>query len=459
MNPRQSPILFVSLPESGLLNPMLVLAEELSRRGVENIWFATDENRRAEVEAISVGTPVQFFSLGEVISELSSVTWDDATYRAVTQRSRFKARKAVIEKTFVPRLQAPKYRLLEEAVEKIQPALMVIESMCQYGYQLAITKKIPYVLSNPFVPSNAVSSLVPIGKSYTPKDFPVPHTGYSADMNAVQRLANRLFRWRMLTLFLSRTMKERNAEDQQVQRELGIDPGANGQMTRVEKAELVLNYSIPQLDYPFDIPPMFRTIGAMVPPLPQADPGELGRWLDAQSSVVYMGFGTITRLTSDEVAALVEVTRRMPDHQFLWKLPTEQQKWLPAQLPANLRVENWVPSQLDVLAHPSVKLFFTHGGGNAYHESLYFGKPMVMRPLWVDCYDQAVRGKDFGVSLTLSRPRAFEPDDVVDKLTRVLTDDSFRVKAERFAALQREAGGRARAADLITELLPALAAR
>jgi polyene glycosyltransferase len=461
MNSRQSPILFVSLPESGLLNPMLVLAEELSRRGVENIWFATDENRRADVEASSAGSPVRFFSLGEVISELSSVTWDDATYREVTQRSRFKARKAVIEKTFVPRLQAPKYRLLEEAVEKIQPALMVVESMCQYGFQLAITKKIPYVLSNPFVPSNAVSSLVPVGKSYTPKDFPVPHTGYSANMNLTQRITNRLFRWRMLTLFLSSTMKERNAEDQQVRQELGVDPAATGQMTRVEKAELVLNYSIPQLDYPFDIPPMFRTVGALVPPLPRAEPGELGQWLDAQSSVVYMGFGTITRLTGDEVTALVEVTRRMPEHQFLWKLPTEQQKWLPANenLPPNLRVENWVPSQLDVLAHPNVKLFFSHGGGNAYHESLYFGKPMVMRPLWVDCYDQAVRGEDFGVSLTLSRPRTFEPDDVVDKLTRVLTDDSFRVNAERFAARQHEAGGRTKAADLVTELLPALAAR
>ncbi|BFU44965.1 glycosyltransferase [Krasilnikovia sp. MM14-A1004] len=457
MTARQGPILFVSMPESGLLNPMLVLAEELSRRGTHDLWFATDDNRRADVEAAGVGSPVRFVSLGAVISELSSVTWDDETYRAVTQRSRFKARRAVIEKTFVPRLQAEKYRLLERAVDEIEPALMVVESMCQYGFQLAITRKIPYVLSNPFVASNAVSSLVPIGRSYTPKDFPVPHSGYSARMSLAQRLNNRLFRWRMLTLFLSKTMKQRNAEDAAVRAELGIDPAAVGQMTRVEKAEFVLNYSLPELDYPFDIPPMFRTVGALVPPLPQAEPGELNEWLDARPSVIYLGFGTITRLTGPEVAALVEVARRMPAHHFLWKLPTEQQEFLPSpdRLPANLRIENWVPSQLDVLAHPNVKLFFTHGGGNAYHESLYFGKPMVMRPLWVDCYDQAIRGQDFGVSLTLDTPRTFRPDDVVDKLSRVLSDDSFRVNAERFAALQRAAGGRTRAADLVTELLPA----
>jgi polyene glycosyltransferase len=81
---------------------------------------------------------------------------------------------------------------------------------------------------------------------------------------------------------------------------------------------------------------------------------------------------------------------------------------------------------------------------------------MVMRPLWVDCYDQAVRGQDFGVSLTLSRPRTFDPDDVVDKLTRVLEDGSFKENAERFAEIQRAAGGRKKAADLIAGL-PALA--
>ncbi|WP_406692003.1 glycosyltransferase [Saccharopolyspora sp. ID03-671] len=143
---------------------------------------------------------------------------------------------------------------------------------------------------------------------------------------------------------------------------------------------------------------------------------------------------------------------------MLWKLPEDQQEWLPEELPANLRIESWVPSQLDVLAHPNVTLFFTHGGGNAYTEGVHFGKPMVMRPLWVDCYDQAVRGHDVGVSLTLDKPRDMDPDDVLDKLTRVLGDPSFRQRAEELSALQRTAGGRTTAADLILDL-PALAGK
>ncbi|MGN9758853.1 glycosyltransferase [Streptomyces sp. SD31] len=452
----QRPILFVSLPESGLLNPMLVLAEELSRRGVADLWFATDDKAREEVAATAVGSPVEFLSLGEVVSEMSSVTWDDSTYAAVTQRSRFKARRAVIEQTDRPALRVPKYRALEEAVEKIRPALMVVESMCQFGWELAISKGIPFVLSDPFVPSNLLTSAVPIGPSHTPKGFPVPHSGLPADMSFLQRWQNRLFQWRTLAMAFGKFNKERNAVDARVRAELGIAPEAYGQFCRVERSELVLCYSIPEMDYAFDIPAKLRTVGALVPPLPQCPPGELSAWLDAQGSVVYMGFGTITRLTAGQVRAFVEVARRLEGrHAVLWKLPRDQQAHLPADLPGNLRVETWVPSQLDVLAHPNVKVFFTHAGGNAYTESIHFGKPMVSRPLWVDCYDQAVRAESFGVGLTLSKPHTVDPDDVLDKLTRVLDDPAFTENARRLAALQQAAGGRTAAADLILDL-PAL---
>jgi polyene glycosyltransferase len=222
----------------------------------------------------------------------------------------------------------------------------------------------------------------------------------------------------------------------------------------------VLCYSVPELDYPFPIPTKVHMVGAMVPPLPQApDGGDVTAWLDAQTSVVYQAFGTVTRLDAEEVHALVDVARRLDGHghQVLWKLPEQQQRLLPPRdaLPRNLRIESWLPSQLDVLAHPNVKLFFNHCGGNAFHEGLYFGKPQVMRSLFVDCHDQAIRGYDAGIGLPV-RPAAIDTDDVTDKLLRVLRDRRFRERAELFAALQRAAGGRQAAADII-ENLPQLA--
>jgi polyene glycosyltransferase len=451
MDSTRRPILFVSSPESGLLNPLLILAGELSGRGVEDLWFATDEPRRSEVEEIAEKTPVEFASLGEVVPEMSAVTWDDGTYRAVTQPSRFKAHRAVIQHTADPKLRVEKYRALETAVDKIEPALMIIESMSLFAVELAITKKIPFILSVPFMPSNVLTSHTPFSKSYTAPGFPVPHSGLPYRMNFAQRVTNRVFKLRTIAMFLNPKLSKVMARDTPIRKELGISDDARGQMARIDAAEAILSYSVTGLDYPFPVPEKMRLVGAMVPDLPQApDDHDVSDWLDEQDSVVYMGFGTITRLTREQVESFVEVARRLDGrHQFLWKLPKDQQAFLPADLPGNLRVETWVPSQLDVLAHPSVKVFFTHAGGNGYHEGLYFGKPLVVRPLWVDCYDQAVRGEDFGISLTLDHPETVDPDDVVDKLTRVIEEDSFRERAEYFAVQQREAGGRQAAADLV----------
>ncbi|WP_329071736.1 glycosyltransferase [Streptomyces sp. NBC_01429] len=458
MDSARRPILFVSLPESGLLNPLLVLAGELSRQGVEDLWFATDEPRRDEVKLIAEQTPVEFASLGDVISELSAVTWDDDVYREVTQTSRFRAHRAVIKQSYKPALQAVKYKRLAEVVDEVKPALMVIDCVAGFAVDLAVARKIPFVLSVPFLPSNVLTSLNPFAKGYAPKGFPVPHSGLPRDMSLAQRVSNALFKYRTLAVFLNPAMSKVLSEDARIRKELEIPPPSP--MTRIDKAELVLCNSVAELDYPLDLPDKMKLVGAMVPSLPEVDDDqELAPWLDAQESVVYMGFGTITRLTKQQVDALVEVAHRLDGkHQVLWKLPSEQQHLLPEKesLPGNLRIEKWVPSQLDVLAHPSVKVFFTHGGGNGFHEGVYFGKPLVVRPLWVDCFDQAVRGRDFGISLTLDRPQTIDVDDVVAKLSRVIEEPSFRENAERLGALQHAAGGREAAASLILGL-PALA--
>jgi hypothetical protein len=66
MSSSSRPILFVSLPESGLFNPVQTIAGEFARRGVPDLWFATDEERRGDIEALSDESTVRFASLGVV---------------------------------------------------------------------------------------------------------------------------------------------------------------------------------------------------------------------------------------------------------------------------------------------------------------------------------------------------------------------------------------------------------
>ncbi|RZQ60179.1 glycosyltransferase [Amycolatopsis suaedae] len=442
----RKPILFCCTQSTGLMNSSLSVAGELARRGVPDLWFATDENRRVEVEKLAARSEVGFVSLGDVDPALAATMWDEPTYRAVTGRSRFVAYRARVRAGMDAGYVADKYSRLSEAVARIKPALMVINSLCHHAFLVAITHRIPFVITAPFLPSD-------LCQANLPKGFPVPQSGMPRDMTRAQRFAHWLFRLRMRTLVLDPVILRKAVAYGKAMDRLGVDRAARPQNAPFDAAEMILCFSLLELDYPFPVPDKLHMLGTMVPPLPETSgDDDLTRWLDAQESVVYVAFGTITRLTRDEVAAMVEVARRLGDrHQVLWKLPREQQAFLPpaGELPANLRIESWLPSQYDVLAHRNVKVFFNHAGSNSFHEGLYFGKPLLSRPLWLDCYDHAVRAVDSGAGLTVDRPDTVDPDDVHHKLRRLLEEDSFRERAGYFSELQRRTGGVRAAADLI----------
>jgi polyene glycosyltransferase len=277
-------------------------------------------------------------------------------------------------------------------------------------------------------------------------------------MTAGQRLRNAAFKFRRATqFFVDPVLRKRVVEYAVANKELGVSKEAAKYASRVDRAALVFSYSLAELDYPLDVPAHFRMLGAIMPPIPELpDEQDVRGWLDRHESVVYMGFGTVFRMTAEDVANLVEVARRLEgEHAVLWRLPADAQELLPpGPLPSNLRIEKWVPSQLDVLAHPNVKAHFTHAGGNGFVESLYFGKPMLVRPLWVDCYDQAVRARDTGVALAVDRPEVVDVDDVVAKLAELMGNPAFTTRAEEFSRLLRRPDrGREAAADLLLSLV------
>jgi polyene glycosyltransferase len=458
MTADESPLLIVSSGSSGLFNPLLTLAGELKRRGVRRVWYACTDERRADIESLPGDGEVRFLSLGEPRLEVRPEHWDDETHRRMSTGSRVEAFASYVDTTADYDYLEQLYQRCLELIDEVAPTLAVVDSFASFGMDAMTTRGVPFVISVSVPPSNFLQDSLP-------PTYPMPLSGLPLRMNPSQQAANARYREALLKALMEPERLARNTAAAERREAAGISNPELRPTLYAEAAEALLAYTVFGLEYPFvTAPANLRMVGSMVPQeiVPSPDGAELRAWLDAHESVVYIGFGTIMRPSAAQVAALVEVAARLaPEHHVLWKLPAVRQQYLPpaADLPPNLRVESWLPSQVEVLAHPHVRVFFNHAAANAIHEAAWFGVPQLVMPFWLDCYDGAVRVVDAGVALAVEHEDALDVDDIVAKLRRLLTEPRYRDRANLWARRLRQAGGVSAAADLVLRHRDAAAAR
>ncbi|MEU9118168.1 glycosyltransferase [Streptomyces sp. NPDC048483] len=440
------PLLFVSSSESGRINPLLAIASDLGRRGGVPLVFATTEDCRGEIEALPATPPVRFASLGEPNPEHLPKTWDNETFEAFTVSSRAQAVSAYLERVTDADFLQTVYDRLLAIVDEVKPALIIADQDVPYAFDAALARDIPYVMTVP----------IPLGAVYghrVPADYPKTFTGLPLQMTPQQLEQNEEFarevgEWAGNSARIKKFVEQRVAA--------GFTNPACVSSVYADGARSVLGLTVFGVEYEFpDLPDNLTMVGALIP----SDPAEremtsLTGWLDEHESIVYIGFGTIMRPSAGQIAALVEAVRRLPDrHHVLWRLPESQQKLLPPreELPANLRIESWLPSQTEVLAHPHVKVFFNHGGGNAVSEGSYFGTPQLVMPFWMDCYDWAARVVDSGIGLTVEYSAEPDPQWISGQLNRLLEEELFAERAQHWSERQREAGGLKAASEIVLE--------
>ncbi|RGC66906.1 UDP-glucoronosyl and UDP-glucosyl transferase [Micromonospora sp. MW-13] len=445
---RGSAVLVSTYNSAGLFNPLLRIVGELKARGVRNVWFASTEDRRADVEGLPGPGEVSFVSLGPALPQSSPDTWDDATYRALTNGDRADRFARYLDVCtdfdYIQQL----YRRCLEVIDDVQPAVAVVDSQASWAMDAAQTRQVPFLVSISTPPSNFLQELLP------PR-YPAPFSGLPARMTPRQQAANAGFRSRLVRALMEPDRLRRNLVAIARRKAAGLRNPEMRPALYAEDAAALMSYTVFGFEYPFPTAPAkLRMLGPVVPrQLPPADrDDELDRWLDDHPSVVYVGFGTIMRPSEGQMRTIVEVADRLgPEHAVLWKLPAAQQRLLPsaARLPGNLRVEEWLPCQLRVLAHPHVRVFFNHGAANAIHEAVHFATPQLVMPFWLDCPDGVVRAVDSGVALAVEHTDPLDVEDILAKIGRLLDEDSFRERAELCSQRMRQAGGLTVAADLV----------
>jgi MGT family glycosyltransferase len=196
----------------------------------------------------------------------------------------------------------------------------------------------------------------------------------------------------------------------------------------IHSSDLLNLYLYPrELDYPRSIAldPTWHNLEASVRATdePWTPPAEIAR---GDGALIYLSLGS---LGSGDVALmrrLIEILADTPHRYVVSKGPQHAEY----ELAENMVGAEFLP-QTSVLAQ--VDLVITHGGNNTITECMYFGKPMIVLPIFWDQHDNAQRvdETEFGVRLATYE---LEPAGLAGAIDRLLADESL---AARLAAISR----------------------
>jgi len=119
------------------------------------------------------------------------------------------------------------------------------------------------------------------------------------------------------------------------------------------------------------------------------------------------------------------------------------------RLAPNMTGEEFLP-QPAIL--PQVDLVITHGGNNTVTESLHFGKPMVVLPLFWDQHDNAQRMEELGLGRRLDT-YGHEPAELITAIDTLLADPMLPGRLRGISASLQADPGTIKAASLIGALI------
>jgi MGT family glycosyltransferase len=166
---------------------------------------------------------------------------------------------------------------------------------------------------------------------------------------------------------------------------------------------------------------------------------------DGNGALLYLSLGSLGSGDVELMQGLVDTLGDSPHRVIVSKGPQHEQ----IRLGQRMAGEEFLP-QTSVLPH--VDLVITHGGNNTVTECLYFGKPMVVLPLFWDQYDNAQRIHETGYGVRLDT-YAHEPGDLLGAIDWLLTDDGLGQRVQAESARLQTSPGTARAAELIEGLV------
>ena len=159
------------------------------------------------------------------------------------------------------------------------------------------------------------------------------------------------------------------------------------------------------------------------------------------SALIYLSLGSLGGADVGLMQRLVDALADSP-HRFVVSKGPQADK---ITLASNMVGAQTVP-QTKVI--PQADLVITHGGNNTTTESLHFGKPMILLPLFWDQYDNAQRMDELGFGIRLATYE-FTPEELNGAIERLLADTELRASMAAMGERIRARDGLTVGADVI----------
>nr|QIK00368.1 UDP-glycosyltransferase [Xylotrechus quadripes] len=202
----------------------------------------------------------------------------------------------------------------------------------------------------------------------------------------------------------------------------------------IMNTSLILSNTHFTLTLPRPLVPNVVEVGGIHIGQPRPLPRNLEKWVNGSSEgVIYFSLGSMIKgntFPKEQRDAFLKAFARLP-YRVLWKWENETMEGKPD----NVMVQKWMP-QLDILCHPNVKAFISHGGLLGTTEAVHCGVPTIVMPQFGDQHTNARALEASGGGVILQLNEATE-EKVYKALKKVLSP-GFRQKAKELSERFRD---------------------
>ncbi|XP_053974062.1 UDP-glucosyltransferase 2 [Hylaeus volcanicus] len=271
-----------------------------------------------------------------------------------------------------------------------------------------------------------------IGRQGNPSPWSItPYFGksFTQDMNFFQRVVNaaclvtlRIMHWIMVTGYIQPILRKYLGDRLPDVRDLTTEIPLT-----LQNSHYSVSDSVPYLSNVVNVACLHCNSATQLSP-------DLETFL--QRGFIFVSMGSSVRASGMPEALrriFVAAFATLP-YNVIWKWEAGKIK----DLPSNVRTAAWWPQQ-DLLGHPQLRAFVSHGGLLSLHEAAYHGAPTLVLPVFCDHDGNAAQAEKLGYALVMDLA-SISVGDLREGILKVAAaqNNSYRTAAEKRSSLLRE---------------------